>query len=338
MKLFKTAFVSAVVLLFFTVNLYSVSVKFLLGDVNLVRKGKTQKVSMNTSFKDGDLLITGDSAYIILTTKNGDQIKVKKNSKLLIDTKLLESGSISLVSGGINAKYNKVKKGSARKIYTPTAVAAIRGTEFDVAVSDSGNTRVDMAEGSLDVYNPSGKINISGKQKGNISTGKGPGKIKDSSSQEAWTKNENQKLSKNPKQAANGYKKHIKSIQKDSNMSKEIDSLNKSVNDVNSKSDAKNTEKEILETEENLLDNLMLNKASSKAIENVVQNYVDEDNRMKNEFEQLKKDLDKVREQQERDLEAIRKIKEKYLEKKQEIFDKHDDLVNQILNNTKNDQ
>ncbi|MBN1499137.1 MAG: FecR domain-containing protein [Spirochaetes bacterium] len=322
-------------LILFTVNSYAISVKFMLGDVSVIRQGNKSKVTMKSQFQDGDLIVTGDKSYIVLTTEKGDEIKLQKSSKLLIDLKLMESGSASLINGSISAKYNKIIKTEERKIYTPTAVAAVRGTEFEIIVSDDGTSRVEMIEGSLDVYNPNGKVNISGKEKSDIAPGGKPSETMDNLSQEDWIEQQNAEFNEDPESTIDDYEKHIDSIKKDSDKSKDIKKMQKDLKNVKDKSTAEKSEKEINAAEESLIDNLMLNRSSSQAIENILQSYQDENNRMSDEFERLKNDLDKVKEQQERDLAEIKKIKEEYLKMKKQIFEEHDSLVNQILENTK---
>ncbi len=332
---FKYFVTSVILLLLIGVNTYAISVKFMLGEVNIIRKGIKSKVTMKSIFEDGDLLVTGDKSYIVLTTEKGDEIKLQKNSKLMIDTKLIESGSVSLINGTVSAKYNKLIKDEERKIYTPTAVAAIRGTEFEILVSDDGSSRIEMVEGSLDVYNPNGKVNVSGKEKSEINPGEKPSETMDNVSQEDWIEEQNAEFNDNPEETVEGYKEHIDAIEKDSDKTNEIAKLQKDVKGLKDKTAVEASEKEIKSAENSLIDNLMLNRSSSQAIEDILQSYEDDKSRMGSEFEKLKKDLDKVKEQQERDLAEIKKIKEEFLKMKKDIFEKHDDLVNQILQNTK---
>lgn len=334
-NIWKSLLLGLVFVLILGIPGYSVTTKFLLGDVKLLRADQNMKVTSNTVFEDGDILMTGNNSYIILTTNNGDQIELKENSHLVIDLKLFESGSVSVIKGTISAKFNKLKKDKERKIFTPTAVAAVRGTEFTVTVADTGSTRVSMTEGSLDVYNPNGKINVSGKEKTDITPGDKPKSASKRSSDEKWVDQQNTELKSFPEKVASSYEKHIKSIKKDSDSKDNINNIKKNMKNMKDKKTAAKTGEAIDETEENLKDNMMMNKASAVAIDNIMSDYDNKKNTIFSKFEKLKSECDRVEEQQKKDLEAIQKIKEEYLKARKEIFDKHDSYVEQILNNTK---
>lgn len=330
----KIGFIALIMLILFSVQVYSVNAKFIMGDVQVKRNGKYLKVTTKTVFKDKDLLVTGPKSYIVLTTNNGDSIELKANSKLLIDLQLFEEGAVSLIEGKIIAKYNKIKKDTNRKIVTPTVVAAVRGTEFSVSVSESGSTRISMNEGSLDVSNPSGKKNISGNEKADIVPGSEPANAS-GVSDEQWVEQQNQNLENSPEQVAENYEQHIENIKKSSDSSQVIPKLEADTDKINSESDAEKFEENLDDAEEQLKDNMLLNRASAQAIDNIVSNYDESKADINSKFEKIKSESDKVAEQQEKDLKAIQEIREKYLKAKQEILDKHDDYVNQILNRTK---
>ncbi len=325
-----------VLLIFFTAQANALDISFLIGDVKIKRSSKKIKASTKIELKNGDIIQTGKRSLAVLTNNQGTRIEIKELSQLLIDKKIIETGSASLIRGSIIAKYQKVKKGRQRKIYTPTSVCAIRGTGFSVTVSNSGQSRVKMKEGKLNVSNPSGKTKISGKQSAEITPGKTPARSLDKSGNSAWKEKNDKNFAANPGQAGNNLKKHVVLLDKSTGRdSKQIAALNKSVSSANSKFALKQSGKKLAKTERSAADNYMLNRSTSLSLDNILNEQKDKKSEIFTTFSQIKADSNRVLEQQKRNLEEINKIREAYKKAYKEIMDKHNASVKDILDKSK---
>jgi len=142
----------------------SVSVQFVIGQVEYSTKSDPSKkrLGLSTSLFAGDRVFTKLESRVELKMFDGSIIKVGENSLFTIEEmkKEDESSSMSfgLSFGNVWAKFKKIfSSSSSRDISTPTAVVAVRGTEFGVEVDPAtGKTKVKVKEGRVEVTNRRG--------------------------------------------------------------------------------------------------------------------------------------------------------------------------------------
>jgi hypothetical protein len=133
------------------------SVRFKAGSVSLIRSEKQVKdFKIGSKLYVNDLIETKNNSRVEIELENGSIIKVTENSLFRIDkSKLVDKdkrNSFSLLFGKIFLKVKKLLSSTDEfSIKTPTAVAAIRGTEFSVHVSKENIVRIKVKEGSVDV-------------------------------------------------------------------------------------------------------------------------------------------------------------------------------------------
>lgn len=119
------------------------------GQVQILKSGEAQPVpaSLRAKLEDGDTLATGPGSYATLEFPDGTAITVAPSS--LFEVRLLEysragqwrSRSFRLLSGQVFAKVSKYFGAqSDLRVYTPSAVAAVRGTQFSLAYDDVTKT------------------------------------------------------------------------------------------------------------------------------------------------------------------------------------------------------
>lgn len=116
------------------------------GQVKLTRVGsaKTDIISQAVDLFAGDLLETLRESKAALTYKDGTVMKIKERT--LVEVQPM---SIKVFKG--KTWYKFTKRGTEFKIETPTLVAGIRGTEFEVAVSSRKKASVSVTEGAVSV-------------------------------------------------------------------------------------------------------------------------------------------------------------------------------------------
>jgi len=119
------------------------------GQVQILTAGKMQAApaTPRARLEDGDALATGPDSYATLEFPDGTAITVAPNS--IFEVRLLEysrggrwrSRSFRLLSGQIFAKVSKYFGAqSDLRVYTPAAVAAVRGTQFHLSYDDASKT------------------------------------------------------------------------------------------------------------------------------------------------------------------------------------------------------
>lgn len=116
------------------------------GQVKLTRVGntKTDVISQSVDLFAGDLLETLIKSKAALTYADGTVMKIKE--KTLVEVQPM---SIRVFKG--KTWYKFTKRGTEFRIETPTLVAGIRGTEFEVAVTSRKKSSVSVTEGAVAV-------------------------------------------------------------------------------------------------------------------------------------------------------------------------------------------
>ena len=167
MKFFKFLLLTSIMLVFMGSSLkesQSVSIQFLIGQVEYSKKSeiKRQRLGRRVKLYAGDKIYTKLESRVELKMFDGTIIKIGENSLFTINKMEKEeeksSMSFGLSFGSLWAKFKKVfSSDSERKISTPTAVVAVRGTEFGVEVDpQTGKTDVKVKEGKVNVTNNRG--------------------------------------------------------------------------------------------------------------------------------------------------------------------------------------
>jgi len=101
----------------------------------------------------GTILDTG-SGTLLLRLSDGSEVLVRAHTRLQVQQPSLTDPSyFQLLLGRIRALINKRTGGAVPfELGTPSAVIAVRGTEFDVEVNPRNVTEVDVVDGIVEVY------------------------------------------------------------------------------------------------------------------------------------------------------------------------------------------
>jgi hypothetical protein len=116
------------------------SISALNGNVAIERAGRSIPGIYGTTLQVGDKLTTDANSRVTIALSDGSQIELTESSTLVLTENTLNpdgsraSTKITLL-GGLVRSFVRVAAGSAPnfEVYTPNAVAAARGTKFDVA-------------------------------------------------------------------------------------------------------------------------------------------------------------------------------------------------------------
>jgi hypothetical protein len=113
------------------------------GDVTMTRSGKAYTPAVRTQLELKDLIVTGDNSGATMVFSDESTIKLSQNSKLEIREFLFKDNSrqgiFSLAMGKLTADVRRFIGGdNAFEVQTPTAIAGVRGTGFEVIVGMVG--------------------------------------------------------------------------------------------------------------------------------------------------------------------------------------------------------
>ncbi|WP_032851375.1 FecR family protein [Leptospira borgpetersenii] len=134
---------------------------FVKGQVSVVRDVQI-KLHRGDLLDESDMILTNAGGAVDIGLTDSSVIRVKENSRLVLKELRENNGSqirINLTAGRLLNVVEKEKKGSNFYVETPSVVAGVRGTSFEVSASQNEST-VFVAEGAVEVIslNTAGKI------------------------------------------------------------------------------------------------------------------------------------------------------------------------------------
>jgi hypothetical protein len=120
------------------------------GDAGVLFAGSDEWVSLETDvpLETGDRVRTGNGARVEMVTPDGDALEVQDGSELEIGAAAPKESAFRLLLGGLLAKIAP-DPGKKFRVFTPVAVAAVRGTEFAVDVDEDGGSELGVSEGTV---------------------------------------------------------------------------------------------------------------------------------------------------------------------------------------------
>lgn len=140
----------------------------------------------------GDRLLSGANGRAALVLTDGTQLRINYNTDITLrdtDSKGKAApgrgiGSIKVALGGLWAKV--VKQGSRLEFDTPSAVAAVKGTELELEV-ELEQTCAKLKEGALEVGNAKGSVTLAKLQMLCVGKGQKPGEAKKWDGKQDWS-------------------------------------------------------------------------------------------------------------------------------------------------------
>jgi hypothetical protein len=122
-------------------------IKSTAGEVYMEREGKRLPVQVGTAVHEADTLVTGMDGSAGITFSDNSLLSIGPNSVLAIDRYVFDSTThagqfdTSLKRGSLAVVSGKIVKQSpeAMRVRTPSSIMGVRGTEFVVRVTDTGN-------------------------------------------------------------------------------------------------------------------------------------------------------------------------------------------------------
>lgn len=125
------------------------SVSSFLGEVKIVSGGKEAPASIGAALLPGDDVITGKNSIADILFMNDGIVRVSPDTTLKIDSlEKKDAGQVSLSNGTVFVTMSKLSKNKDFAVKTNTAVAAVRGTAFRVAIQN-GVTDVAVVTGKM---------------------------------------------------------------------------------------------------------------------------------------------------------------------------------------------
>jgi hypothetical protein len=134
-------------------NTQKASLSYYKGLISIYRDKNPISPFVNMTILTGDSLVTGTDSNLEIKYEDGSVSSLGPNSILKIRYLKKEKGlfttRIKAWMGNIICKISKLNKGETFQVYTPTAVATIRGTVFEANISKDKETSFKVLSGKL---------------------------------------------------------------------------------------------------------------------------------------------------------------------------------------------
>ncbi len=287
-------------------------VSFYIGDVSLYRNSKKISPDMGMKLKSGDVIRTGKNSSVDIVYADSSTIKIAENSTARIGSaSVKESDDIALVSGSLKGKFAKIKKGRHR-VYTPTIICGIRGTEFSIGVEKGGTSRLDLDKGNIHVKNPYGERQVKPSEKVEAGVGEEPEDVENGSSIKDWKNKKEKEFMDDPEDRADDYSDYVDKFKENSEEASGSMKDYKKLAKTKEKKELGEAGDKIDTAEDQITDELMLNETVCNSIDGIMTDFRTKKKKLYSMFEKVKKESNRVLEVQQENYKAIKAIKEEY--------------------------
>jgi hypothetical protein len=119
--------------------------------------GSLQKVELGQLFAEGDHLLTKEASSLHLVLADGSSLVLGPLTEVTLsklgDGSAQSQSVFELLKGAVNAIVEKLTVGATFEVHTSDAVAAVKGTDFEVSL-ETGQSSVSVGEGEVNMMDP----------------------------------------------------------------------------------------------------------------------------------------------------------------------------------------
>ncbi|TXH28964.1 MAG: TonB-dependent receptor [Burkholderiaceae bacterium] len=126
----------------------------------------------------GHFVRTGDQSSMALLFADKTQMRLAQNSLFQVKSTVGTTGAPVTLQLRQGRAWTQSKSGPGRvQMETPTAIAAIQGTDWIMEVDEAGNTRLIVLHGQVQLYNDHGSVTVQGNEQARVAPGQAPVKL-----------------------------------------------------------------------------------------------------------------------------------------------------------------
>src|SRR5690348_8376066 len=141
----------------------------------LVPSPTVRRAEVLQQLKAGDVLRTGDIGALALVFADQTQVRLGPHSVLVV--REVRAGQPSTLQLQRGRAWGRSPSGRTRlSVETPSATAAIRGTEWAIA-ADESETTLEVFDGAIEFANEAGSLTVSGGQAATARPGQAPTRV-----------------------------------------------------------------------------------------------------------------------------------------------------------------
>jgi len=145
------------------------------GWVRFLQQAEWKAAAQSQALTAGDAIRTGALGKMDILFTDGAQIKVHHRTTVQIKETGTGSGKGLLLGLDAGEVWSRTKASrDGLRIKTPSATAAIRGTDWDLLVEESGSSHLLVLNGRVELYNDLGSISVGAGEQAVAEVGKAP--------------------------------------------------------------------------------------------------------------------------------------------------------------------
>ncbi len=128
------------------------TIRMVLGVVTIESGGASRAAAVNDRLAGGETIMTGPNSMADVLMGERGYIRIREKSRVKIASlkKEAQESDLELSMGGVMIFLSKLARKGAYEVKSPTQVAAVRGTIFQMSGEDDGS-RVDVLSGTVAV-------------------------------------------------------------------------------------------------------------------------------------------------------------------------------------------
>jgi Flp pilus assembly protein TadD len=149
--------------------------------------GRTKTAVLHETLSGGDVIQTGPKSTVVLVFADGSRYTLKPNTRAVIPVVRSGARRVRLERGGILVRMQR-QKGYDTAVETPSAVAGVRGTTFQVEVDEAGGSTLTVVEGLIEFKNDHGAVFVGTNEQSVAQPGQAPTRpvVVDPAGEIAW--------------------------------------------------------------------------------------------------------------------------------------------------------
>lgn len=122
------------------------------GEASLIREGQSTAIKAGDQVREGDQIRTAADGTVDLVVNNVAGYRALPSSESSVKNADPRSTDLSVTKGKIVVNLSKLSKDSSFQVTTPTAIAAVRGTQFSCSANPGdGGASFAVREGVVEV-------------------------------------------------------------------------------------------------------------------------------------------------------------------------------------------
>jgi Flp pilus assembly protein TadD len=148
------------------------------GEMREAQQPAWRAAVVKQSLFPGNFVRTLDGSKMAIVFADRTQMRLSPNSQMQIKEVATAAGEKTVVDFRAGRGWMQSKTTpTGLTVQTPSALAAIRGTDWEIAVDDSGRATLSVFSGEVEFYNDQGRVLVAANEQASAEIGKAPVKL-----------------------------------------------------------------------------------------------------------------------------------------------------------------